>query len=276
MLRKRGFVKNKKKISRKRIATKVPAVPKKEKPETRKKRKPVPARDGRIPSSEVIELVIRAQEGAPFRVLGPHPSRNGRTVVVSAFLPLADKAWVRPLHLKGKPIAMKKIHPQGFFQAEFKKTTGLFSYTLVTCNAAGSVKEGADPYAFFPDQLTDYDLHLIGEGTHYRSYEKFGARLLTLKGVSGVLFTVWAPHAKNVSVVGGFNHWIAGAHPMTRLSSTGVWCLFIPGLGEGELYKFAIRSGRDGRVLFKADPYAFGTELRPGSAAVVTRLDTYT
>ena len=268
-------MKNKKKISRKKIAKKVSAGPQKKKPAATRKRKPVLSKSGGVPFPEAIERVIRGEEGAPFRVLGPHPSRNGRTILVSAFLPLADKAWVRPLHPKGKQVAMKKIHPQGFFQAEFKKTAGLFSYTIVTCDAAGILKESADPYAFFPDQLTDYDLHLIGEGTHYRSYEKFGARLLTLKGVSGVLFTVWAPHAKNVSVVGGFNYWIAGAHPMTRLSSTGVWCLFIPGLGEGELYKFAIRSGRDGCVLFKTDPYAFGSELRPGSAAVVTRLDTF-
>ncbi len=273
MSKKKILVKNdQKKRSRKNPAKRISD---RSRPVISKKKKTAPRFDSK-PAADVIEKVVGFEEGAPFRVLGPHPSKNGRTVVISAFLPLAVQVWVRPLDPKMKRLAMKKIHPQGFFQAVFKNTRGVFPYVLVSLDGSGVTRETADPYAFFPDQLTAFDLHLIGEGTHYRSYEKFGARSLTLKGVPGVLFVVWAPNARAVSVVGGFNHWISGAHAMARLPYSGVWCLFIPGITEGELYKFAIRSGPDGRILFKTDPYAFGTELRPGSAAVVTRLDTYT
>jgi 1,4-alpha-glucan branching enzyme len=170
---------------------------------------------------------------------------------------------------------MEKIHPGGFFQAVFEKADGIFPYRIGTCDETGFLSEASDPYAFFPDQLSDYDLYLIGEGTHHRSYEKFGSHLATLKGVRGVFFTVWAPNAKSISVVGNFNHWVPGTHPMTRLPTSNVWGLFIPGLEEGEVYKYAIRSSADDQVRLKTDPYAFGTELRPGSASVVTRLDTF-
>ncbi len=224
---------------------------------------------------DAIDRVLRFEEGNPFGILGPHPATAGRGVIIRAFLPRAWEAWVRVLGENEERKPMKKIHPGGFFQTVFEKADGIFPYKIGTYDETGFLNEASDPYAFFPDWLSDYDLHLIGEGNYHRSYEKFGSHLSTSKGVRGVFFTVWAPNAKSISIVGNFNHWIPGTHPMTRLPTSSVWGLFIPGLEEGEIYKYAIRSSADGQVRLKTDPYAFGTELRPGSASVVTHLDTF-
>jgi 1,4-alpha-glucan branching enzyme len=243
-------------------------------PKSGKRKVPKPRSPG-APEPDAIEKILRFEEGDPFKFLGPHPITKERGVIIRAFFPRAIKAWVVPSEGDQERKPMERLRPEGFFQAVFENAGEIFPYTIVTSDEAGFQKEAADPYAFFPDQLSDYDLYLLGQGTHYRSYEKFGSQLLTLKGIRGVFFMVWAPNAKSVGVVGNFNHWTQGAHPMTRFPFSGVWGLFIPGLDEGEVYKYAIRSSVDGQVRFKTDPYAFGTELRPGSAAVVTRLDRY-
>ena len=252
-----------------------PAITHKRKSVLLEKREPG-VRTPRWPTEpEAIENLLRFESGEPFKVLGPHPAEGGRGLIIRAFLPRAIQAWVRPLGNKGLRVPMVKTHPEGLFQVVFEKAGEFFPYKIEIADETGALKEISDPYAFFPDQLSDYDLHLIGEGTHHRSYEKLGSHLLTLKGVRGVFFMVWAPNAKSISVVGNFNHWQVGAHPMARLPASSVWGLFIPGLEEGEVYKYAVRSAVDGQVRLKIDPYAFGTELRPGSAAVVTRLDTF-
>ena len=122
------------------------------------------------------------------------------------------------------------------------------------------------PQEFSP-ALGELDLHLFGEGKHERIYEKLGAHVVTHEGVRGVTFAVWAPNAKSVSVVGNFNEWNGTKHPMRRLGSSGVWELFIPGLGEGELYKYEIKSGR--QKFLKADPYAFMMEVPPSTSSIV-------
>ncbi len=123
-------------------------------------------------------------------------------------------------------------------------------------------------------KLTDFDLFLYGKGTHYRTYEKFGAHLLEEDGKKGVYFAVWAPNAQHVSVIGSFNNWEAWIHPMTPIGNSGVWELFIPGVKEGDQYKFEIK-GPDGFWAQKADPYAFAAELRPRTASVVCDLSRY-
>ncbi|MDO8446758.1 MAG: 1,4-alpha-glucan branching protein GlgB [Deltaproteobacteria bacterium] len=127
----------------------------------------------------------------------------------------------------------------------------------------------------FPQILTDFDLHLLGEGTHYKNYEKLGAHVREVKGVNGVHFAVWAPNAEAVSVIGDFNRWDGNGHKMRMLGSSGIWETFIPGLSEGEIYKFNIKS-KSGEVLEKADPYAFSSEIRPKSASIVYDIDKYT
>ena len=131
-----------------------------------------------------------------------------------------------------------------------------------------------DPYAF-PPLLSDYDLHLLGEGTHYLNYEKLGAHVREIDGVKGVHFAVWAPNAQRVSVVGEFNAWDGRVHPMRSRGSSGIWEIFLPGLAEGALYKFEILSRIGGHLGLKSDPYGFAAEVRPNSASVVCNIDSY-
>ncbi|MCB1021185.1 MAG: 1,4-alpha-glucan branching enzyme, partial [Acidobacteria bacterium] len=123
--------------------------------------------------------------------------------------------------------------------------------------------------------LTDYDLHLLGEGSHYRNYEKLGAHLTELDGKPGVRFAVWAPNARSVSVIGDFNGWNRDANHMRSRGDSGIWEAFVPDIGQGEIYKFFIRSNYNGFEAEKADPYGFAAEVRPRTASKVWSLDGY-
>ncbi|MDA0206565.1 MAG: 1,4-alpha-glucan branching protein GlgB [Acidobacteria bacterium] len=123
--------------------------------------------------------------------------------------------------------------------------------------------------------LTEFDLHLLGEGAHYRSYEKLGAHLAEFKGQPGVRFAVWAPNAREVFVIGDFNGWNRTTHKMTGCGDSGIWEMFIPGIGQGETYKYFIRSNEGGHEAEKADPYGFASEVRPRTASKVYELDGY-
>src|SRR5262245_56540027 len=123
--------------------------------------------------------------------------------------------------------------------------------------------------------LTDFDLHLLAEGTHYRTYEKLGAHPREVNGIAGTHFAVWAPNASRVSVIGDFNGWNPSAHPLTRRPEAGVWEAFIPGVKVGALYKYHV-VGPDGRSFGeKADPYGFAAEIRPQTASKVAEIDGY-
>ncbi len=221
-----------------------------------------------------IERVLDFQEPEPFEVLGPHLLPDHMGVVIRAYLPRAKDAWINLRSQERGIVPMKRLHASGFFQAVFENQKQIFSYLVGYRDEHGHVTESEDPYAY-QTEISDYDLHLFGEGNHLQIYEKFGGRLATLGNVSGVHFAVWAPNAKSVSVVGNFNHWREGAHPMTKVHYSGIWALFVPGLKEGEIYKYAIRSHVDGQVRMKTDPYAYATELRPRTGAVVALLNHY-
>ena len=120
--------------------------------------------------------------------------------------------------------------------------------------------------------ITDVDRYLFGNGTHYEIFDKLGAHPKTYNGKKGMYFAVWAPHAQAVSLVCDRNDWVPGADPMTMLETSGIWEVFIPKMGLGELYKFAITTS-SGKVLFKADPYAFSSEYRPGTASVTADIE---
>ncbi len=122
--------------------------------------------------------------------------------------------------------------------------------------------------------ISEEDQYLFGQGTHYEIYKKLGAHLSCEEGVDGVFFAVWAPNAANVHVVGSFNHWEEDAHPMTKIGAGGIWTVFVPGIGTGELYKYLI-TAQDGRKLYKADPYANQAQYRPDTASVVTDLSGF-
>ena len=123
-------------------------------------------------------------------------------------------------------------------------------------------------------KFTDLDQYLFGQGTHYEIYKKLGAHPTTYRRKKGVYFAVWAPNAQSVSVIGDFNGWAEDAHPMKKAGDIGVWEVFVPGAKIGELYKFFI-VGMHGEKLYKADPYANASELRPGTASKITDITDY-
>jgi len=223
-------------------------------------------------ASDQVERIVWNQHHDPFEVLGSHPiERNGKTVwVVRAYLPNANKAWViLPENRMEYP--MQSVHDPHFFECTID-IPELVNYQL-------RIQEGSherviyDPYAFRSPRLTDFDLHLFAEGNHHRIYEKLGAHPTELDGIKGVYFAVWAPNARNASLLGDFNNWDGREHQM-RKGVTGVWELFIPGVGVGDRYKYEIKN-LDGHIYEKSDPYGFQQEIRPKTASIVNDLDNY-
>jgi 1,4-alpha-glucan branching enzyme len=218
-----------------------------------------------------VEAIVGGYHGDPFRVLGPHAVRGrkaGPSWVVRAFLPQAQSAEVV---LDGAGVAMEKLHNRGFFAATLAGKPR--PYRLRAVLFAGGTVEFEDPYRF-PQLLTDFELHLHSEGTHFESYNTLGAHLIELNGVAGTRFAVWAPNAEVVSVAGDFNDWDTHRHPM-RLRNGGVWEIFLPGVGEGAAYKYFVRSRLAAYRQLKADPYAFFCDTPPKSASVVWNIDKY-
>ena len=218
-----------------------------------------------------VEAILGGYHGDPFRILGPHledPQTKGgkATWLVRAFLPQAESA---DLIVDGVPAPMEKLHPNGLYLGATAKNPGAYRLRLHLYD--GTITDIDDPYRF-PTLLTDFDLHLHSEGTNYESYNTLGAHVTECQGVPGTRFSVWAPNAIVVAVVGDLNNWDDRRHPM-RARSGGVWELFIPGIGQGTHYKYAIRSRVAGFREQKADPYAFATEVPPKSASVVHKLD---
>ncbi|GBC76785.1 1,4-alpha-glucan branching enzyme GlgB [bacterium HR08] len=215
-----------------------------------------------------IELIVRAEHADPFHVLGRHPvAREGISgFAIRAFLPDAQEAFVVDARC-GHLHPMERVHPEGFYEVVFWGVTEAFPYRLRVVDSGG-VRECLDPYSF-PPVLTDFDLYLIGEGTHQRIFEKLGAHVREVEGVHGVHFAVWAPNARRVSVVGDFNAWDGRRHPMRVRGQSGIWELFIPELPEGVRYKFEIKSQHGDRLLLKSDPYGFFFERPPKTATIV-------
>jgi len=169
---------------------------------------------------------------------------------------------------------MARRHPSGFFEAVFEGESAIFDYRLRVIYHGGHVLEIDDPYRY-GRVISDYDLHLYSEGSLLRAYDHLGAHLRRFGEAEGVHFAVWAPNADRVSVVGDFNGWDGRVHAMRSLGATGVWEIFVPGLGAGERYKFELRSRPHGALLHKADPYGFAFEVPPRSASIVRRADDY-
>ncbi|MGA4800873.1 1,4-alpha-glucan branching enzyme [Streptomyces lavendulocolor] len=205
--------------------------------------------------------LLAGEHHDPHSLLGAHPVDGG--IAVRVLRPCAKSVAVL---VDG---ARTELHDDG---------DGLFStvlplpavpaYTLEVAYESGTV-ETDDPYRFLP-ALGELDLYLIGEGRHEELWKALGAQPMTHQGVTGTRFTVWAPNARGVRLVGAFNYWDAGTGlPLRSLGSTGVWELFVPGLGEGELYKFAV-TGPDRHCSLRADPMARRTQCPPETASIVT------
>ncbi|WP_448525477.1 1,4-alpha-glucan branching enzyme [Parathermosynechococcus lividus] len=223
-------------------------------------------------SPDQIDRIVSNQHHDPFEILGCHQiNENGQSVwAVRAYLPNAERVSVLcPEQRQEYP--MESVHHPHFFECRIP-VAELNNYQLKIFEN-GHERVTYDPYAFRSSKLTDFDIHLFAEGNHHRIYEKLGAHLLTVDGVSGVYFAVWAPNARNVSVIGNFNHWDGRQHQMARRGN-GIWELFIPDLGVGEHYKYEIKNS-DGHIYEKSDPYGFAQEPRPKTASIVTDLNAY-
>jgi len=176
-----------------------------------------------------IDLVVHSDHSDPFHILGAHVVENSlkngspshSAVVVRAFLPEASKAWIVPEGGANSPVSMQKTRGEGFFEAVFDDRDQVFHYEIRVIDHEGNQSQFIDPYIFAP-VLTDFDLHLMGEGTHFKKYERLGGHLQTIEGVSGVHFAAWAPNAARVSVIGDFNRWDGRRHPMRVRGSTGI------------------------------------------------------
>ncbi|HVH13406.1 MAG TPA: alpha-amylase family glycosyl hydrolase, partial [Longimicrobium sp.] len=222
-----------------------------------------------------LQQLVHAEHRDPYRVLGMHTISVGgelRLVVRSVF-PGAERVWVTDAD--GHDLAaMEQAHPDGFWEVLLPRGTSAFPYRLRVCwPGEDQPVLVADPYAFGP-LISDFDLYLMGEGTHLRLWEVLGARPTEVDGVRGVRFAVWAPGARRVSVVGDFNRWDGRRHPMRAHPAQGVWEIFIPGLADGATYKYEILP-RVGGAFLKADPMAFAAELRPATASRVVDLTRY-
>jgi 1,4-alpha-glucan branching enzyme len=214
--------------------------------------------------SAAARAVIEARHNDPFAYLGMHQA--GGKICVRVFLPWARRLFVLR-HDTGAVVGeLPRVHDDGLFSGTIADPPR-FRYRLRAEGALGPV-EFDDIYSFAP-VLGDLDIHLLGEGRHHESYKVMGAHCRRLDDVDGVAFALWAPNAKRVSLIGDFNDWDGRRCPMRLRHGTGIWEIFVPGLGEGHLYKYEL-VGPDGQLLpAKADPYAAWAERSPGTASRV-------
>jgi 1,4-alpha-glucan branching enzyme len=212
-----------------------------------------------------IERLIALRHRDPHSILGGHLTPEG--VVVRAFRPDAERVRLL-IDDEESTHEMARRHPAGLFEILLADRRELFAYRLEIDFRGGNKTTIRDPYCFLPT-LGDLDLYLLGQGKHERPYEMFGAHPRNLGGVGGVGFVVWAPNARGMSVVGDFNAWDGRVHTMRSMGGSGIWELFIPGLGPGERYKYEVRTA-DGPML-KTDPWAESLELPPATASIVYR-----
>jgi len=204
--------------------------------------------------------IVEGRHSDPFRYLGPH-IENERPVV-RAFLPQASN--VEAIDESGHTATLTRVHDAGLFAGSLPSHTSRYQ---LRARFGDTVVDLHDPYRF-PPLLTDFDLYLLGEGTHLRLYDKLGAHPVRLDGVDGIGFIVLAPNAQRVSVVGDFNFWDSRRHPM-RVRSNGYWEIFIPGAAVGDRYKFDLIGPQGEHLPLKSDPMAFAAELRPDTASIV-------
>lgn len=216
-----------------------------------------------------IEAIISGYHSDPFSVLGAHPVQSG--VVIRAFLPQAKSVEVV---IDGSYFVMDRINDAGLFEIIRPDLSFPVNYRLNIVLHDGSYQLFDDPYGYEP-QLSEQDRYLHAEGTLLQMYESMGAHLHEANGVSGTRFTVWAPSALRVSVVGDFNNWDGRRHPMRLHPGSGIWELFIPGLGEGSLYKYEIKTRYKDFTVAKSDPVGFASQIRPNTASVVKNINKY-
>lgn len=209
--------------------------------------------------SPELQQLVEARQRDPFGVLGRHEEK-GR-VRVRVLLPHAEEVSIAEGGHR-----LRRIEGTNLFEWEGNAKQVPARYRIIWRDDEHREHIAHDPYCY-PPQLQDFDMHLFGEGKHWHAHRLLGARVHEVAGVAGVLFSVWAPSAERVSVVGDFNRWDGRAHPM-RVHGNGVWELFIPDLPVGSVYKYEIRAG-NGNIFLKSDPFGRRFEVRPRTASIV-------
>ncbi len=209
-----------------------------------------------------LDRLVRGEHHDPHQLLGGHPSRKGLTL--RAFRP--DAASVTAV-VNGDRHPLKQVHEAGVFAGVLSGSSTVPDYRLEVTYPSGESYVVDDAYRFLPT-VGELDLYLIGEGRHEELWERLGAHVRQYADVTGTSFAVWAPNARGVRVVGDFNYWDGRGHPMRSMGESGIWELFVPGVGDGTCYKYDVL-GADGVWRQKADPLAFRTEVPPSTASVV-------
>ena len=221
-----------------------------------------------------LDALVHGQHGNPFSLLGPH--RDGDTVRIRTVRPGARAITLELRHPHVASIPMERRHTDGLFEAVIPDLRPLdhgIDYRFHVTFEHGPEMIVDDPYRF-GRVVSDYDLHLFGEGNLREAYDRLGAHPTTVGGIPGVHFAVWAPNAQRVSVVGDFTGWDGRVYPMRQLIPSGVWELFVPGIPEGERYKFEVRTP-GGHILQKSDPYGRYFEIPPRTASIICRTAGY-
>lgn len=212
---------------------------------------------------EQINKLIQGENDKPHDLLGKHKLKNGDIIIRCFYINVKE---IKIINDKTKTIyKMEETGIENFYEYNMGKKD--FNYYLEITNNSGDTWSTYDPYSF-KCELTEVDLYLFSEGTHYRTYEKLGSQFKEIDGINGVSFVIWAPNAKRVSVVGDFNNWDGNRNPMYFHNTAGLWEIFIPGLKEFDKYKFEIKT-KDNHILDKSDPYGFYFEVRPNKASIV-------
>lgn len=224
-------------------------------------------------SKDELKSIVSARCGLPQEFLGMHKCKGG--IVVRAYIVNAKSCHLVDLRKSARKSAeMEKLDPSGFFELFIKGARKPFPYRFRVERYDGEIREFADAYSF-PPSLTDEELYLFGLGDDRKVYEHLGSHLREIDGVKGTAFAVWAPTARRVSVVGDFDEWDGRNFPMRPLETSGVWEIFIPGVGEGAKYKYEILAANNDTPFLKSDPYAVRFEPPPHNSSVVCDISGY-
>ena len=221
-----------------------------------------------ILTPDELRSLVELTHQSPHTLLGMHALGDHSGLVVRALLPDAARVEIRPVHDKSQPsFELPRLPQTDVFEGITRQAASVYAYDLVITDKQGHVRCTRDAYSFLPT-LGEADLYLFGKGDERKIYDKLGAQLRTIDGVPGTSFAVWAPNAQRVSVVGDFNQWDGRYHALRLLGVSGVWEIFIPGVGQGAHYKFEIRDAH-GLVKLNTDPFGFFFEVAPKQAAIV-------
>ncbi len=203
---------------------------------------------------------------SPFSILGPQPFKD--KWIIRIWMPEANQV---ELLIKETKIKLQNPNHEWIFEGVLENDPG--TDYQIKVNRGGIEHVQHDPWCFRQEWMGEIDRHLFAEGNHHHIWRKMGAHLTEIDKKQGVMFCLWAPHARSVSVIGNLNSWDGRHHPMQKRLG-GIWELFIPGLKNGDLYKYEIRT-EEGHCYEKADPYGFQHEVRPAKSSVISKIDSF-